>query len=192
MDMGVQRLVNSTLVRDLTNHHGGFVDFDSPMIQSFYPRLMPGFGSSNQRLINSITCVNDNDDDNDKCGMIANDNNNDGGEDRSGGGVGGTRGCLPLSHPGVRSLVADIAMGSLTPFLKDEMLEAIMSSLGLRDANDDDNHGDDNDIDDNNDAVDGDGGGMLKISQRANNHLGTTRGSHSRSVIMIRYAFPCA
>ena len=62
-------------------------------------------------------------------------------------------------------------MGFLTPFSRDEMLEATLVLLGLHGANDDNNHADGNDDDDDDDAEDGDGGGMLKISQRANNHM---------------------
>jgi hypothetical protein len=45
---------------------------------------VPGFGSGNQLLINSTTCINDDDVD-EECGMIANEDN----EDRSGGDGGG-------------------------------------------------------------------------------------------------------
>jgi len=68
--------------------------------------------------------------------------------------------------------VAGGSMGFLTPFSRDEMMEAILVSLGLRGANDvEDDNGDNNDDDAVDDGEGDGGGGGLKISQRANNHM---------------------
>ncbi|KAL3809751.1 hypothetical protein ACHAXA_009253, partial [Cyclostephanos tholiformis] len=56
----------------------------SPPTMIMLVKPVPGFGSGNQLLINSTTCINDDDVD-EECGMIANEDN----EDRSGGDGGG-------------------------------------------------------------------------------------------------------
>jgi hypothetical protein len=53
MGMGVQVLVDLTLMGELANFNG--INLKSPMIQLFYPRPVPGFCSSEQ-LFYSVTC----------------------------------------------------------------------------------------------------------------------------------------
>ena len=75
--------------------------------------------------------------------------------------------------------VAGGSMGFLTPFAREEMFEAILIALGLRDVLDDD-------VDDEglNDDESSDGSDGLKISQRALNHMlieATTREGYNES-----------
>jgi NAD+ kinase len=87
--------------------------------------------------------------------------------------------------------VAGGSMGFLTPFSRDEMIEAILVSLGLRGANDDeDDDGDNTDDDDVEDGEGDDGGGGLKISQRANNHMqieATTREGYNERPPLAKF-----
>ena len=214
MSTGVQVLVDSTLMGELAANYDDDIDLDSPMIRLFYPRPVPGFGSGGQLLLDSIACgVYDG-------GATASD---DGGADDGGGGGGGgggkgRKGQVPadlsdvdlvvtLGGDGLLMHAAQVfsgpvppilpvaggSMGFLTPFSRDEMLEAILVALGLRGASSSSSSSDDEDEDGEHDAEeedddDGNGGG-LRITQRANNHMqieATTREGYNERPPLVR------
>ncbi|KAL3784458.1 hypothetical protein ACHAW5_004018 [Stephanodiscus triporus] len=222
-------------MEDLADYDDGSVDLESPMIRLFYPRPVPGFGSGDQ-LFDSVTCVSIDDDDDDGGGG---DDGDDDGDDADAGG--GGQMLLPadlsdvdlvvtLGGDGLLMYAAQVfsgpvppilpvaggSMGFLTPFSREEMLEAILVSLGLREAEelDEDDDDDDDDGDDDAEAEDDDdeypagnsaNNGGLKISQRANNHMlieATTRegynerpplafGSNNKICISMRMRLDC-
>eukprot|EP00571_Detonula_confervacea_P002574 CAMPEP_0172320550 /NCGR_PEP_ID=MMETSP1058-20130122/40772_1 /TAXON_ID=83371 /ORGANISM="Detonula confervacea, Strain CCMP 353" /LENGTH=536 /DNA_ID=CAMNT_0013035839 /DNA_START=119 /DNA_END=1726 /DNA_ORIENTATION=+ len=157
--IGVQVLVDSTLRGDLEKH--GDIDLDSELIRLFYPKPLPGFGSGDQ-LVDSL---NDSDTDDEGVEQECPADTSDADLVVTLGGDGLLMYAAHIFSGPVPPIlpVAGGSMGFLTPFAREEMLEAILISLGLREVADDDE-------DDlvNNDSSGTDG---LKISQRANNNM---------------------
>lgn len=176
MEMGVQVLVDSMLMEELASFET--INLDSNMIRLFYPRPVPGFGSGEQ-LFDSVTCNASTN--NNSCGAVTGEGGNEGEEQiilPAGladadlvvtlGGDGllmhaaqTFSGAVPPILP-----VAGGSMGFLTPFSREEMLDAIIISLGLRE-----NVVEDGILEDDNTDDDDANGGGLWISQRANNHM---------------------
>ena len=167
---GVQVLVDSTLMKDLKKKYSDKLELDSDTIRLFDPKPVSGFGSGEQ-LVGST-------DDTKTSINIANGSNNGEGEEEKAGQppadlsdadlvvtLGGDGLLMYAAHvfsgpvPPILP-VAGGSMGFLTPFAREEMLEAILISLGLRVVQEDDS--------DNDDSSETNG---LKISQRALNNM---------------------
>ena len=165
---GVQVLVDSTLMKDLKKKYSDKLELDSDTIRLFDPKPVSGFGSGEQ-LVGST-------DDTKTSINMANGSNGEGKEkavqppaDLSDADLvvtlGGDGLLMYAAHvfsgpvPPILP-VAGGSMGFLTPFAREEMLEAILISLGLRVVQEDDS--------DNDDSSETNG---LKISQRALNNM---------------------
>ena len=165
---GVQVLVDSTLRKDLQKYYNDTIDLDSDMIRLFDPRPVNGFGSVEQL-------------DGQKIDEGANGSSSDNSEEKEGQQLpadladidlvvtlGGDGLLMYAAHvfsgpvPPILP-VAGGSMGFLTPFARQEMLEAILISLGLKSITDDDDEDDST-----NDDSDSSG---LKITQRALNNM---------------------
>ncbi|KAL7528458.1 hypothetical protein ACHAWF_002572 [Thalassiosira exigua] len=152
MTMGVQVLVDSTLRGELAELYS--VDLDSDMIRLFDPKPVPGFGSGEQ-LLNPAADSN----------MKTNGSTGDDDEGPAPADLSDADLVVTLGGDGLLMYAAHVfsgpappilpvaggSMGFLTPFAREEMLQAILISLGLQDAKD---------------VANG-----LKISQRANNNM---------------------
>ena len=166
---GVQVLVDSTLMKDLKKKYSDKLELDSDTIRLFDPKPVSGFGSGEQ-LVGST------DDTKTSINMANGSNNGEGKEkavqppaDLSDADLvvtlGGDGLLMYAAHvfsgpvPPILP-VAGGSMGFLTPFAREEMLEAILISLGLRVVQEDDS--------DNDDSSETNG---LKISQRALNNM---------------------
>ena len=167
---GVQVLVDSTLMKDLKKKYSDKLELDSDTIRLFDPKPVSGFGSG-QQLVGST-------DDTKTSINIANGGNNGEGEEEKAvqppadlsdadlvvtlGGDGLLMYAAHVFSGPVPPIlpVAGGSMGFLTPFAREEMLEAILISLGLRVVQEDDS--------DNDDSSETNG---LKISQRALNNM---------------------
>jgi len=161
LEYGVQVMVDSIFREKLRNFDN--IDLDSEMIRHFDPKPVPGFGSGKQLLSPSEDDVT----------------NNSNGEDQQHSAdlsdadlivtLGGDGTIMYASHvfsgpvPPILP-VAGGSMGFLTPFAREEMLEAILIALGLKEVTADENDGDDD-----KDSHDNKNG--LTISQRANNNM---------------------
>lgn len=158
-EMGVQVLVDSTLRGELKNFDN--IDVESDMIRLFDPKPVPGFGSGDQLL-----------DSGGSSGAATNGDEGENPADLSDADLvvtlGGDGLLMYAAHvfsgpvPPILP-VAGGSMGFLTPFAREEMLEAILISLGLRQVSDDPDELEDDVL------VDETNG--LKISQRANNNM---------------------
>jgi len=162
LEYGVQILVDSIFREKLIKFDN--IDLDSEMIRHFDPKPVPGFGSGKQLL---STFVDD---------VLT---NNSSGESQQHSAdlsdadlivtLGGDGTIMYASHifsgpvPPILP-VAGGSMGFLTPFAREEMLEAILIALGLKEVTDDENNGEGE-----KDSIDNKNG--LKISQRANNNM---------------------
>eukprot|EP00986_Skeletonema_menzelii_P020029 scaffold29909_cov154-Skeletonema_menzelii.AAC.4 len=166
LEYGVQILVDSIFREQLRKYD--YIDLESEMIRHFDPKPAPGFGSGKQLLSNNITA------------------NKSNGEEQQNSAdlsdadlivtLGGDGTIMYASHvfsgpvPPILP-VAGGSMGFLTPFAREEMLEATLIALGLKNAAADEN-GDDNK--DNPDNVNN-----LTISERANNNMHVEASSFS-------------
>ncbi|KAL7539956.1 hypothetical protein ACHAXR_009757, partial [Thalassiosira sp. AJA248-18] len=158
MNMGVQILMDSTLMGDLESYDN--IDLDSDMVRLFDPKPVPGFGSG-EHLFESV----------DNANGVTNGSSEDGARpaDLSEADLvvtlGGDGLLMYAAHvfsgpvPPILP-VAGGSMGFLTPFAREEMLQAILISLGLREVGDDEMEIDDSS------STNG-----LKLSQRANNNM---------------------
>lgn len=164
MRMGVQVLVDSTLRGDLEKCEK--IDTESDMIRLFDPKPVPGFGFGEQ--------LSDSTDDSSSAN----------GSDKSEFEEGNTSADLwdpdlvvTLGGDGLLMFAASVfsgpvppilpvaggSMGFLTPFAREEMLEAVLISLGLIEVTEDED-----DLDDDSSSMNGSG---LSLSQRANNNM---------------------
>lgn len=166
MSLGVQVLVDGALREELANFD--CVDLESDMIRLFDPQPVAGFGSGEQ-LSGSA-----------EYGSTANGSGNNGDDEggKSTAGLSDPDLVVTLGGDGLLMYAAHLfsgpappmlpvaggSMGFLTPFAREEMLEAILISLGLMKVEDR--------VEDA--LVDEDAGeeyGLLQISQRANNNM---------------------
>lgn len=159
-NIGVQVLVDSRLRADLKEN--GKIDVDSDMIRLFYPNPVTGFGSCEQ-LGNASDGNDSADEEGEKEELCADLEDADlvvtlGGDGLLMYAAHIFSGPVPPILP-----VAGGSMGFLTPFAREEMLEAVKISLGLQEGEDDDAV----------DLTDDDSGETngLKISQRALNNM---------------------
>lgn len=160
LEYGVQILVDSTFRETLKTFDS--IDMNSAFIRHFDPKPVPGFGSGKQLLL-TTTSVDDD--------ISASGNN---GESKQHAAdlqdadlivtLGGDGTIMYAAHifsgpvPPVLP-VAGGSLGFLTPFAREEMLEAILIALGLKNNNGEEEE-------DNHDNRNG-----LQISQRANNNM---------------------
>jgi len=168
MGLGVQVLVDSTLGGEL--EHRDNIDTGSDMIRLFEPKPVPGFGSGDQ--------LRDSED-----GGVTTDGGDANGSPEGGKvpadlsdpdlvvTLGGDGLLMYAAHvfsgPAPPMLpVAGGSMGFLTPFAREEMVQAILISLGLMEVGDEEG-GDDSD-DDSSSIANGPG---LSLTQRANNNM---------------------
>ncbi|KAL9188221.1 hypothetical protein ACHAXT_006599 [Thalassiosira profunda] len=200
MEEGVQVLVDSTLWGEL-EESDSTIDMESSLIRLFDPKPVPGFGDGEHLLFDS---TDDSDIDANGSGAEAN---------RGGRGpadlsdadlvvtLGGDGLLMFAAHvfsgpvPPILP-VAGGSMGFLTPFAREEMLEAIMISLGLREM-----EGDEVEMEEDDESS---GANGLSISQRALNNMqieAATReaytekplafGSNSQICISMRMRLDC-
>ena len=160
---GVQVLVDSTFRKDLDKVDS--IDLDSDMIRLFDPQPVSGFGSGEQ-----LNNINDNDDSSTTNGISK--------EQKPPADLSDADLVVTLGGDGLLMYAAHVfsgpvppilpvaggSMGFLTPFAREEMLEAILISLGLKVITDDD----EDDVDDSDISSDSSG---LTISQRALNNM---------------------
>ncbi|KAL3805083.1 hypothetical protein HJC23_003311 [Cyclotella cryptica] len=155
--MGVQVLVDTTFAEELQQFPD--VDMGSEMIRMFDPKPVPGFGTGGQlnASINEMNVKNDWEDEHDYSSpadlcdpdLIVT--------------LGGDGLLMYASHvfsgpvPPILP-VAGGSMGFLTPFAREEMLDAILISLGLQQVTDKETENDDD--------MNG-----FRITQRANNNM---------------------
>jgi len=181
MGMGVQVLVDSTLRGELEDCER--IDAKSDMIRLFEPHPVPGFGYGDQ--------LQDSEDDGSSSGNGSNNDDVEGGQDPAGlsdpdlivtlGGDGLLMYAATVFSGPVPPIlpVAGGSMGFLTPFAREEMLEAILISLGLIKVGDEEDEfleGDDGST-----SLNGLGSG-LALSQRALNNMqieATTRDAYN-------------
>ena len=163
MKMGVQVLVDSTLRGELNKCEK--IDVESKMIRLFDPQPVPGFGSGEELF----TEMFDSDEEEEEQRLLAKKwelGPADLSEPDLIVTLGGDGLLMYAAHVFSGAVppilpVAGGSMGFLTPFAREEMLDAIMISLGLREVEDDD---------DLEDIEEGSTNG-LKISQRALNNM---------------------
>lgn len=166
LEYGVQILVDSIFREKLRKFDN--IDLGSDMVRHFDPKPVSGFGSGKQLLSTSLY-----DDDDDVSINKSNGEKQQHSADLSDADLivtlGGDGTIMYASHifsgpvPPILP-VAGGSMGFLTPFSREEMLEAILIALGLKGVTSDENDGDDE-----KDSHDNKNG--LKISQRANNNM---------------------
>mmetsp|Transcript_34353 Transcript_34353/g.83083 ORF Transcript_34353/g.83083 Transcript_34353/m.83083 type:complete len:551 (+) Transcript_34353:245-1897(+) len=159
--IGVQVLVDSTLRGELENYDN--IDVEGDMIRIFDPKPVPGFGSGDELFDSSD-------------GSAATNGSGCGGEGQMPADLSDADLIVTLGGDGLLMYAAHVfsgpvppilpvaggSMGFLTPFAREEMLEAILISLGLQEVEDNEDYLEDNDSSDTN---------GLKISQRANNNM---------------------
>jgi len=177
MGMGVQVLVDSRLRGELEDCES--IDTKSDMIRLFEPHPVPGFGYGDQ--------LQDSEDDGSSSGsstVIGNNNEDNKDKERQldPAGLSDPDLIVTLGGDGLLMYAATVfsgpvppilpvaggSMGFLTPFAREEMLEAILISLGLIEVGDDEDEfleGDDGST-----SMDGLGSG-LALSQRALNNM---------------------
>ena len=162
---GVQVLVDSTFRKDLEKLDS--IDLDSDMIRLFDPQPVTGFGSGEQ-----LNNINDNAADSTTNGISKSK------EQQPPADLSDADLVVTLGGDGLLMYAAHVfsgpvppilpvaggSMGFLTPFAREEMLEAILISLGLKVITDDD----EDDIDERDSSSDSSG---LKITQRALNNM---------------------
>ncbi|KAL7439117.1 hypothetical protein ACHAXH_006979 [Discostella pseudostelligera] len=180
---GVQVLIDSYLWGKLENFYGDDdrnddatipIDLESSMIRLFAPKPVSGFGSGEQLIdlgyADSAT-VTSSDDVRSEVDVE---------ERRPPADLSDADLIVTLGGDGLLMYAAQVfsgpvppvlpvaggSMGFLTPFAREEMLEAVFIALGLRDVVDDDADEEDLTDDDLSDGSDG-----LRISQRALNHM---------------------
>jgi len=163
---GVQVLVDSTFRKDLEKMDS--IDLDNDMIRLFDPQPVNGFGSGEQ-----LNNINDNAAADSTTNGISKSKEQQPPADLSDADLvvtlGGDGLLMYAAHvfsgpvPPILP-VAGGSMGFLTPFAREEMLEAILISLGLKVITDDN----EDDIDDSDSSSDSSG---LTISQRALNNM---------------------
>ena len=136
---GVQVLVDSTLAGELTNYET--VDMESDMIRLFEPQPVPGFGTGDQ-LFNAA------DDEQSSASVNGGEESNydDGEEQKCSADLSDADLIVTLGGDGLLMYAAHVfcgpvppilpvaggSMGFLTPFQREEMVEAILISLGIR------------------------------------------------------------
>ena len=198
LEHGVQILVDTIFRQKLEKIDS--IDLDNEMIRHFDPKPVPGFGSGKQLLSPSIDK-----DDTDDCSNGEKPQNSAGLSDADLiVTLGGDGTIMYASHvfSGPCAPILPIAggsMGFLTPFSREEMLEAILIALGLKGVMaDESDHEDDDDSSEN--ITNG-----LTISQRANNNMHIEAstfsgygdreplafGSNNKICISMRMRFDC-
>lgn len=132
-DYGVQILIDS-IFREKLSAFGDRIDLESTLIRHFEPKPVPGFGSGKQLLATTTSSSDD---------IMSNGDNQQHSADLEDADLivtlGGDGTIMYASHifsgpvPPILP-IAGGSMGFLTPFAREEMLEAVLIALGLKEA----------------------------------------------------------
>ncbi len=132
-DYGVQILIDS-IFREKLRAFGDKIDLESTLIRHFEPKPVPGFGSGKQLLATTSTSSD---------GIMSNGDNQQHSADLEDADLivtlGGDGTIMYASHifsgpvPPILP-IAGGSMGFLTPFAREEMLEAVLIALGLKEV----------------------------------------------------------